>query len=182
VARRSALTLAALLLAVPAAAHAQSDTISVRGSAKEFGRVLSIGDFKPERNPRYAAAVRAFGEPGSERSRSGGSACIVNWPRVGVRIVFANFGLGSACDRDLGRSQSARAYGDGWRTKKGLRVGARLRRLRRLYPRASRHRRNWWLATGVSLIGPRHRYPVLAATVRDGRVRSFRLWIGAAGD
>jgi hypothetical protein len=183
VVRRTALTLAALILAVPAAAYAQGDTISARGSAKEFGRVVSIGDFKPERNPRYARAVRAYGEPGSERARSGGSACIVNWPRVGVRIVFANFGLGSACDRDLGRSQSARAYGDEWRTKKGLRMGARLRRLRRLYPRASRHGRSWWLATGVSLIGPgRHRYPVLAATVRDGRVRSFRLWIGAAGD
>jgi hypothetical protein len=179
---RSVLTLAALLLAVPAAAGAQENTISVRGSANSFGRVLAIGDFKPERNPRYAAAVRAYGEPGSERSRSGGSACVVNWPTVGVRIVFANFGGGSACDRDLGRSQSARAYGDEWQTRKGLRVGARLRRLQRLYPRARRHGRSWWLVTAVSLIGDRRRYPVLAATVRGGRVRSFRLWIGAAGD
>jgi hypothetical protein len=175
--------LAFTLLALAAAGAAQADTISVRGSAKGFGRVLAIGDFKPARNPTYGAAVRAYGEPASERSRSGGSACIVNWPRVGVRIVFANFGLGSACDRDLGRSQSARAYGDEWRTRRGLRVGARLSRLRRLYPRVRRHGRNWWLVTGVSLTGPgRHRYPVLAATVRGRRVRSFLLWIGAAGD
>jgi hypothetical protein len=183
VVRGSVLTVVALSLAVPAAACAGSDTISVRGSSKGFGRVLAIGDFKPERDPTYAAAVRAYGEPRSERSRSGGSACIVNWPRVGVRIVFANFGGGSACERDLGRSQSARAYGDQWRTKRGLRVGARLRRMRALYPRASRHGRSWWLTTGVSLFGPgRHRYPVLAATVRDRRIRSFKLWIGAAGD
>jgi hypothetical protein len=182
VARRSVLTIAALLLALPAVASAQADTISVRGSAKAFGRVLAIGDFKPERNPGYAAAVRAFGEPGSERSRSGGSACVVNWPTLGVKIVFANFGGGLACERDLGRSQSARAHGDEWRTKRGLRVGARLNRLGTLYPRARRHGRSWWLVTAISVIGRRHRYPVLAATVRDGRVRSFRLWIGVAGD
>jgi hypothetical protein len=180
--RASLVTLAVVALLAPAAAFAQGDTISVRGSSKGFGRVLAIGDFKPARDPTYGAAVRAYCEPGSERSRSGGSACIVNWPRAGVRIAFANFGGGSACERDLGRSQSARAYGDEWRTKRGLRVGARLRRLRALYPHASRHGRSWWLVTGVSLIGRRQRYPVLAATVRDRRVRSFRLWIGAAGD
>ena len=175
-------TLVVVALFAPAAASAQADTISVRGSSTGFGRVLAIGDFKPARNPTYAAAVRAYGEPGSERSRSGGSACIVNWPRLGVRIAFANFGGGSACERDLGRSQSARAYGDQWRTKRGLRVGARLSRLRRLYPGASRHGRSWWLVTGVSLIGAGHRYPVLAASARNRRVRSFRVWIGAAGD
>jgi hypothetical protein len=181
VVRGSVLTLVALSLAVPAAAYA-ADTISVRGSSKGFGRVVAIGDFKPHRNPTYAAAVRAYGEPRSERSR-GDSVCVVNWPRIGVRIVFANFGVGSACERDLGRSQSARAYGDMWRTTRGLRVGARLSRLRALYPRASRHGPTWWLVTAVSLIGPgRHRYPVLAASVRDRRVRSFKLWIGAAGD
>jgi hypothetical protein len=37
--------------------------------------------------------------------------------------------------------------------------------------------------TGVSLIGVRpHRYPVLAASAGGGRVRSFTLQIGAAGD
>jgi hypothetical protein len=102
--------------------------------------------------------------------------------RTGLRITFANFGVGSACDRDLGRSQTARAYGGRWRTKRGLKVGARLRRLRRVYPHASRHGRSWWLVTAVSPFGEGGRYPVLAATVRGGHVRSFTLRIGAAGE
>ena len=171
-----------MLLVAPAAAHARPDTIEVRGSDRGFGRVLAIGDFEPQRDPTYGAAVTVFGEPARERSRSGGTACTVNWPTPGLKIVFANFGGGSACDRDLGRSQTARAYGGRWRTKRGLRVGARLRRLRRLYPHASSHGRDWWLVTAISLFGESRRYPVLAATVRGGRVRSFTLWIGAAGE
>jgi hypothetical protein len=169
-------------LAVPVTAHARPDTIEVRGSARDFGRVLAIGNFKPDRDPTYGAAVTAFGEPASERPRFRAKNCIVNWPGPGVRIVFANYGVGSACDRDLGRSQSARAYGGQWRTKRDLEVGARLRRLRNLYPGARRHGRSWWLVTAFTLIGQGGRYPVLAATVRGGRVRSFTLQIGAAGD
>jgi hypothetical protein len=65
---------------------------------------------------------------------------------------------------------------------RGLRVGSRLGRLRNLYARATRHGRQWWLITAVSVIGETHRYPVLAATVRGARVRSFSVFIGAAGD
>jgi hypothetical protein len=181
--RRLLVLLGTTILAVPAAAHARPDTIEARGSANGFGRVLAIGDFKPARDPTYGAAAQVFGEPGSERRRDRAKSCIVNWPGPGVRITFANFGVGSACDRDLGRSQSARAYGRHWRTKRGLRVGARASALHGLYPHASRHGRRWWLVTGISLIGVSpDRYPVLAATVRGGRVRSFTLWIGAAGD
>jgi len=181
--RRLLFILATIALAVPAAAQARPDTIEVRGGATGFGRVLAIGDFRPERDPTYGAAVAVFGEPASERPRGGASGCTVNWPRLGVRINFANFGGGSACDRDLGRSQTARAYGGQWRTTRGLSVGARLRRLRHVYPRASRHGRSWWLVTGISLFGAgRNRYQVLAATVRGGRVRSFTLQIGAAGE
>jgi hypothetical protein len=172
-----------LVLAAPAAADARADTIEARGSDRGFGRVLAIGDFKPARDPSYGTAVAVFGEPAKERARAGAGSCIVNWPGPGLRITFANFGVGSACDRGLGRSQSARVYGGRWRTRRGLKARARVGRLRRLYPHARRHRRAWWLVTAVSIFGPRrHRYPVLAAVVRAGRVRSFTLWIGAAGD
>lgn len=176
------LLLTVIALAAPAAAQARPDTIEARGSSKGFGRVLAIGDFKPVRDATYGAAARVFGEPASQRPRFNATACIVNWPGAGLRITFANFGGGSACDRELGRSQTARAYGRRWRTKKGLKVGARLNRMRNLYPGARRHGHSWWLVTAVSLIGRGGRYPVLAATVRGGRVRSFTLRIGAAGD
>lgn len=175
---RLSFVFAVTALAVPALAQARPDTIEARGN----GRVLAIGDFKPQRNPTYGAAVAVFGEPASQRSRFGGNACVVNWPGAGLRITFANFGVGSACDPALGRSQTARAYGDRWRTRRGLKVGARLRRLRRLYPHANRHGRSWWLVTAVSPFGAGGRYPVLAAAVRGGHVRSFKLRIGAAGE
>jgi hypothetical protein len=176
--RRLIFLLATTALAVPpASAQARPDTIEARGS-----RVLAIGDFKPMRDPTYGAAVSVFGEPARERPRYRSKVCIVNWPGPGVRITFANFGLGSACDRNLGRSQTARVYGGRWRTKRGLKVGARLRRLRRLYPHASRHGRSWWLVSAVSPFGEGGRYPVLAAAVRGGHVRSFKLRIGAAGE
>jgi hypothetical protein len=173
---------AALLAATPAAAGAAPYTIRVQGSADSFGRVLAIGDFKPHRDPLYGSAVSAFGEPDVENSRWGGGGCKVSWHDVGLKVLFANFGGGSACDEELGRSQSARAYGDRWRTTKGLRVGNRLGRLQHLYPAATRHGRSWWLVTAVTHIGETRRYPVLKATLRGGRVNSFVLWIGAAGD
>jgi hypothetical protein len=106
----------------------------------------------------------------------------VSWHGAGLKIGFANFGGGSACDPDGGLAQSARAYGKRWRTARGLGIGDRVGRLRDRYPRATRRGRVWWLLTAVSVIGERQRYPVLAATVRGGRVRSFSLFIGAAGD
>jgi hypothetical protein len=170
-----------VLLVAAAPAAAAPFTIEVRGSADSFGRVLAIGDFKPDRDPTVGAALDAYGEPSFQR-RISTWGCKLGWHGLGVKVLFANFGGGSACREDLGRSQTARAFGDRWRTAKGLRVGDRLARLRRLYPGATRHGRAWWLVTALSRIGETHRYPVLSAAVRDGRVRSFALQIGAAGD
>jgi hypothetical protein len=178
--RLAALLLVALL--VPAAAEARPFTISAQGSATSFGEVRAIGNFRPSADPTYAAALDAFGAPDAERSRFGGTGCRVSWHGQGLKIAFANFGGGSACSPALGLAQSARAYGDRWRTVRGLRVGSRLRRLRNLYPRATRHGRGWWLITAVSFIGETRRYPVLAATVNGGRVHSFSVYVGAAGD
>ena len=91
---------------------------------------------------------------------------------------------GSACKPDLGRAQVARVLRDErWHTARGLHVGDRLRRLKRLYPSVRRHGRAYWLVTGRNVFGPRpSRYAVLAATVQSGRVSSFTLSIGAAGE
>jgi hypothetical protein len=174
---------ALVMLALPAAADARSYTIEARGSARGFGEVRAIGDFKPSRDPTLAAAIDAYGAPGSMRSLFGGNGCRVAWP-FGVTVTFANFGTGSACDPELGRAQRAAVRGRvAWHTAKGLHIGDGLRRLRQSYPGARAHGSSWWLVTAVSPFGPSgHRYPVLAAVVRDGQVRSFKLEIGAAGD
>jgi hypothetical protein len=179
-ARRLVLAWGVLLVAA-APASAAPFTINVRGSADSFGSVLAIGDFKPDRDPTLRAAIDAYGQP-SFRRRPSPESCKVGWHGLGVKVLFANFGGGGACAPHLGRSQTARAFGDRWRTAKGLQVGQRLARLRRLYPSATQHGRAWWLVTAVSQIGVPHRYPVLAASVRGGTVRSFALQIGAAGD
>jgi hypothetical protein len=62
------------------------------------------------------------------------------------------------------------------------RIGDPQRRLRRLYPGATRHGRSWWLAKGINVFGTGNPYPVLRATMSDRRVRSLALQIGAAGD
>jgi hypothetical protein len=180
--RIAALALTALLL--PAAAEGRSYGIEARGSAQGFGEVLAIGDFKPRRDPTLGAAIDAYGPPASTRPVYGDNGCKVSWPGLGVKATFANFGTGSACDPDLGKVQGARAGGlEAWHTARGLHVGDGLPGLRRRYPGARRHGSSYWLVTGVSLYGPHpQRYPVLAAVVREGEVRSFKLEIGAAGD
>jgi hypothetical protein len=174
---------ALVALAVPAVADARSYTINARGSARSFGEVRAIGDFKPSRDPTLGAAIEAYGDPAATRSLHGGNGCRVSWS-LGAVVTFANFGTGSACDPELGRAQRATVRGrTAWHTAKGLHIGDSLRRLRQRYPTASVHGSSHWLVTAVSRIGPRpHRYPVLAAVVRDGKVRSFKLEIGAAGD
>jgi hypothetical protein len=181
--RRSLLLGLVLALAAPAAAQAHPFVIEARGNDDGFGRVVAMGDFKPPRDPRLGAAIAAYGQPARIRS-TGRAGCRAAWPALGVRILFVNLGGGIACDPALGKAQEARiGTVRSWRTARGLHVGDRRRKLRRLYPNARRHGRSYWLATGVDLYGAGRRpYPVLAARLRAGRIASFKLEIGAAGE
>jgi hypothetical protein len=164
------------------AAHAASYTISARGSATGFGRVTAIGDFKPDRDPTLGAAIRAFGRPSSIRERTR-TSCPAGWRALGLRIGFVNLGGGgSACVSSLGKAQSVSAFGRRWRTSRGLKVGDSTRRLRRLYPHALRRGRTYRLVGAKSIFTDGSRYSVLAAKTSAGKVRSFRLFIGAAGE
>jgi hypothetical protein len=170
---------AALAAATPA--DARSSVIEARGSRATLGEVRAIGDFKPSRNPTLAAAIRAYGRPTSRRG--GGEICRVRWARLGVRITFQNFGGVDSCRPRNGRAQKAVVEGERpWRTAKGLRLGDRVERLRRLYPRARRTPRGFRLVQGVLPFGAPRRYSVLGARVGAERVRAFTLFIGAAGD
>jgi hypothetical protein len=176
----AALLLAAVLAAAPPA-DAQSFVIKARGSETGPGSVRAIGDFKPARNPRLGAAIRAYGEPTSRRG--GGEICRVRWAELSVAIAFQNFGGVDSCRPRNGRAQKAVIKRDTrWRTDKGLRLGNTVERLRRLYPDARRTSRGFRLVEAILPFGSPQPYAVLGARVADGEVTAFTLFIGAAGD
>ena len=164
------------------ASAARSFVIDARGSSSGLGRVLRIGDFRPQRDATVAAARAAFGRPSSRGE--GRLACPISWRAIGVRILFANLGAGdSACAPRLGRAQVAIVRGRRWRTAKGLRVGATPRRLREVYPGADRvGARSYRIVTARGFAGVDRPYAVVSARLSEGRVSSFRLFVGAAGE
>jgi hypothetical protein len=174
----STLTLGALFCPVAAA---EPFMLEATGSKTGLGEVRAIGDFRPERDPTLGAATGVFGPP-TKIVRTSDASCRVLYGGLGLRFTFVNLGGGGPCDPELTKSQVARAFDPRWRTGRGLGIGDRLRRLRRLYPGANRHGRSWWIVKGMRVFGSGGPYPVLRATMKDGRVNSFALSIGAAGE
>jgi len=182
------LVLAAVALAAPAA-EARSLTIE---TGKYGVRKLGPLDTRstPSYSPTVAAARRALGRP-SNVFPNGGSGCVGKWRRLGLRIVFADFGggTGPVCGRAKAQSFTIHRSRT-WRTWKGLRIGMAQAELQRRHPRArwvdddEFYADGWWLRSSISPFGGGARTPVLAATVRgaDPRVSSFYGWIGAAGE
>ena len=159
----------ALLAVAAAPAAGQSPTIIVTGDAA----VTRIGTFKPSQNPRLSAAIRAFGPPSSRRGR--GSACTVRWRKVGLKIVFANFGSPgvSTCRGSVGRAQSFVATGPGFATATGLAPGRAVeRQIQALYPETAFEDGAWTLLSAASPYGD-DAEPVLRAFAKDGRVASL---------
>ena len=71
-----------------------------------------------------------------------------------------------------------------WRTAQGLRIGATPGRLREVYPGADRvGARSYRIVTGRNVFGSGDEpYAVVSARLSDGRISSFRLFVGAAGE
>jgi hypothetical protein len=182
--RPAVLGAAALALgaAVAPAASAEPFTLEATGSNASRGKVRAIGDFKPQRDPTLGAAISVFGQP-TRIVRTSNASCRVLYSAIGLRFMFVNLGGGGPCDPAFTKAQNVRAFGPRWRTGKGLQIGDRLRRLRSIYPRATRHGRSWWLIKGINIFGiGGNPYPVLRATMKNGRVHSFALSVGAAGE
>ena len=70
--------------------------------------------------------------------------------------------------------------GHGWHTNLGLKIGDSVDRLRELYLAATKHAGQWWLLTkpwiGNTEVG------LLNANIRDGRIASFVVSVGAQGE
>jgi hypothetical protein len=162
------------LLAAPASAL----TIRTRQ-----GRISQLGPFVPREDARLGAAIDAYGPPTAKARTSDGLACHVFWWKFQLRIIFSNFGGTDPCSRRGGFAQSALIGTDkAWQTDRGLRVGNRIRRIKRLYPHATRHGRRWWLERARSPFSGFYWYTVLAARGYNNRLTGFSGWIGGAGD
>jgi hypothetical protein len=171
----------ALCAVLASAAAAEPFQLEATGSKTSRGKVRAIGDFHPERDPTLGAAIAVFGQP-TRIVQTSNASCRVLYGGLMLRFAFVNLGGGGPCDPALTKSQVVRAFGPRWHTDRGLRIGDRQRKLRRTYPRATRHGRSWWLVKGKNIFVGGNPYPVLRATMKGGRVNSFALSVGAAGE
>ena len=180
--RKPVIVLAAVALVLATAASASAHTFTIRGDWK-------MGPFLVKRDGTLRGAIDAFGTPGDRDRRAGGAACVVRWPRHGLRIHFYNLGGHNACRPAHGFFSHARARGPHWETGRGLEIGDRQRRLKSLYPNA-RYRpaepgfwpAGWWLVRRSSPVGAGDHYPGLLATVEDRHVKAFHVRYPAGGD
>ncbi len=106
---------------------------------------------------------------------------------LGLRANFVNLGLTprgqTTCSAGVGKLQSATIRGSSFQTQRGLKVGDSTVRLRELHPGARLRERSWWLATAPNPFDePGERMAIVRANARGGRVVSFVVWIGAAGE
>jgi hypothetical protein len=165
-----------------APATAQAGAATPLPVVVEDTSVTRIGSFRPSRNAKLSAAIRAFGRPTSRRGRSG--ACTVRWRSLGLKIVFANFGSPgrSTCSPSVGLAQSFVASGPRFATESGLRPGQPSSQIRVLYPDTEFERGAWTLVSAVLPYGDGSESPILRAFARRGAVASLAGWIGGAGD
>jgi hypothetical protein len=175
--------IAVLAACLVLAAAADARTLYLKATPKE---IVTLGGFHPSRGATLRDATRALGDPSGRRG-IGEEVCRVRWSDIGLLISFSNFGGTDSCSPTGGFAQTAVIMGSAarvWRTDRGLRIGSAESAIRRLYPSATRHRDGWWVVTTQLPFGqgcpcP---YPALRAKISRGRVSSFRVWIGAAGD
>jgi hypothetical protein len=171
-----AAALVALLL--PAASTASDHLIVVK-----HRKIRSFGGFAPQGpTPNTTAAATVFG-PGVVLVDTE-NLCFVSYASEGVTISFVNLGAPgvSACDPSAGKAQEMVASAPGWRTNRGLAVGERLKRVKKLYRERKLKRGVWELVGKRSFIGRSGHQVVLEAFVTGGRVTGFKAFPRSAGE
>lgn len=179
--RALALALSASLVLAAASSQPASAVTDGRIDVSGKGAIRSFGGFDPDRDPSPTAAAAVFG-PGTVLSDSD-TSCEVSYPS-GVTIDFADFGnVGiSACDPAAGKAQRLTAAAIGWATNRGLAIGDRARKMKKLYPEDKLRRGKYELIDKKSFITVSGRSTVLSAFVTDGTVTAFEVFAGRAGD
>ena len=179
---KATLILAALAVvaAQATAARPASAARTIKAEPGHYWAVTYLGNWHVRAHPEYGKAVFALGEPSAVSGS--GVPCTAYWSGLGLRILFTSFGGAESC----GEASAQRAVVKGpagrraWRTKRGLRVGDSLTRLRRLYPDARRkpgarvvvYQDDPFIGDGS----------IITALIRNRRVASLQLWLGGAGD
>ena len=149
------------------------------GAAPSFVIVgnTSIGGFHPYKmNGRLSQAIAVFGQPSTIRRRTidGISACVANWPEIGLSMSF--FPYARTCLPRGSCFNWAIVTGRRWRTAKGLTLTDSRWRLYQLYPKATA--RGQWR---VLLIRPglEGTYSALSAKLIRLRVAAFKVEAGS---
>ena len=176
------LTASAVLsvLFVVAGSAPASAVRTIKAEPSRYWGVTYMGSWHVRAHADYGKAVFALGEP--SRVTSDGVPCTAYWNILGLRILFTSFGGATSCSdaspkRAVVKGPAGRRA---WRTQRGLRVGDRLSRLRRLYPNARRkpgarvvvYQEDPFIGDGS----------IITALIRHRRVASLQLWLGGAGD
>lgn len=162
-----------LCMAAPAVAR----TVRARGRV-----VASIGALDVDRgnNSMPLDARRVFGPAVTLVERR--DECKLRWPGLQMTLDFVTYGgtSGPGC----GDTFLQVAYlGRSWQTAAGLRVGASLATLRRIYRHARHAYGRWALLPYASPIGgPGAIGSPLWAVVRHGQVSELQAFVGDAGE
>ena len=172
------------MLAATPAVSAAAFTIHIG----DGGVIARIGPWSMS-TPNLRRAQQVFGAPSSKRAQLPGFAgapavadCAVAWSRLGLRVVFSTLGIEPGSCNPAKVIWTARITSNRWQTWHGLRVGARSSQVLRHHPWASAHDGVWWLASTVVPWGNQSRIPTVTATIRDGHISGFDLWVQAQGE
>jgi hypothetical protein len=185
----------AAVLAVAAAAATIAPTNAPASSRETAARTFTIragqyivnqiGSFKPRRDPSIAAAIRAFGDPSSQRLKRS-YWCVVRWKRLRLTVDFMNYGYHpdeTTCAPTVGLAQRFVVKSHRFVTWKGLRVGDPADLIPEVHPPAEFRQGRWWLRTAFSPLGEGGEYAVITADVGGRRrVNELAGEIGAAGE
>jgi hypothetical protein len=109
-----------------------------------------------------SSLTRTLGTPTT--SARNGQYCNVSWRRRGVTLVLVGAQAQNPCTD--GHVAGGFATGHGWRTAKGLTIGAPLSQLRRRYPAARDVGSGWWKLGSVTRGRSKGPIPLHAHVVR----------------
>lgn len=125
-------------LAVVAVASA----VLVSGASAKPNLVIKghydIGGFDLTKDGSLKAALHVFGAP-SSRVPIEATGCLVQWRQYGIAIKFTWLDSPAPCAKTEACHDQTMIRSRHWMTGKGLHVGDPVRKLRKLYPRATRY-------------------------------------------